>query len=100
MTVPLPNWRSICVRAPARAVSRALLGSWLLMPITLRRVPDRTQTANRTDLRRISVVYAPDRTGAGGWRSVSSWVAWGCTTRRAGVPGARDRRGEARWVAG
>ena len=30
MTVPLPNWRSICASAPCRAASRAL-ASWLLI---------------------------------------------------------------------
>src|SRR3954453_22541110 len=30
MTVPLPNWRSICARAPCRAASRAL-ASWVLI---------------------------------------------------------------------
>ena len=30
MTVPLPNWRSICASAPCRAASRAL-ASWVLI---------------------------------------------------------------------
>src|SRR3954468_13354651 len=48
MTEPLPNWRSIWVRAPCRAVSLAFAGSWILMPSTLGRGSDRTQHANVT----------------------------------------------------
>src|SRR4051812_22959470 len=36
MMVPLPNWRSICVSAPCRAVSRALAAaSWLIWTVLL-----------------------------------------------------------------
>src|SRR3954469_3114305 len=48
MTEPLPNWRSIWVRAPCRAVSLAFAGSWMLMPSTLGRGSDRRQHANVT----------------------------------------------------
>src|SRR5690349_23604527 len=53
MTLPLPNWRSIWDRAPCRAVSRALEGSWMLMSTTLGRVPDRRQDAFATELQQI-----------------------------------------------
>src|SRR4051812_33891192 len=45
MTVPLPNWRSIWVRAPCRAASLAFAGSWMLMPSTLGRGSDGRQHA-------------------------------------------------------
>src|SRR4051812_38946180 len=45
MTEPLPNWRSIWVRAPCRAVSLAFAGSWMLMPTTLGRGADGIQHA-------------------------------------------------------
>src|SRR3954467_5272247 len=53
MTEPLPNWRSIWVRAPCRAVSLAFAGSWILMPSTLGRGPDRRQHANVTKACRV-----------------------------------------------
>src|SRR6478752_9834220 len=46
MTLPLPNWRSIWVRAPCRAVSRAFEGSWMLMGTTLGAESDRTSVPN------------------------------------------------------
>src|SRR4051812_20291125 len=53
MTVPLPNWRSIWVRAPCRAASFAFAGSWMLMPSTLGRGADRRQHAFVTKARRV-----------------------------------------------
>src|SRR3954468_18667248 len=61
MTEPLPNWRSIWVRAPCRAVSLAFAGSWILMPSTLGRGSDRTQHANVTKACRLCAKSAEGR---------------------------------------
>src|SRR4051812_50121248 len=93
MTLPLPNWRSIWVRAPCRAVSRALAGSWMLMSTTLRRGSDRTQDAFATELQGICVNFAHADRGPG--RSSGGGRGWGggARLRRGGGRGGRGGRG-------
>src|SRR3954451_6200354 len=80
ITAPLPNCRSIWVRAPWRAVSFAFAGSWMLMEETLDLRSDSKQGAFATKLQRIC---AERRTG---WRAAET-RQWGAGRQGTSVAG-------------